>query len=173
MNIEEIIAEAKALTKKREKFYRDRRYLKVVGFLCGKKLLQAESIKKTPNIKVSVKDAVWAANNVEPRILEVLPAAILHFPRSFVDLRHLPETLKEVLECLEQGRTGPAYNGIAFEQLLRWAQYTPSDRRIRPLDSKRVARSFRLTRPTANLLTTKAKAMGVSESSYLSELILK
>lgn len=57
----------------------DLRFKKTIGILKAKGLLQTNlDIPARTGLKIEVKDALWAGRNVEPRILEVLPAAIVH-----------------------------------------------------------------------------------------------
>ena len=58
----------------------DPRYLKVMGFLVAKGFLYInKKIHLNPNGHINLKDAIWAGRLVEPRILEVLPAAYERF----------------------------------------------------------------------------------------------
>jgi hypothetical protein len=54
----------------------DPKYLKVMGFLVAKGFLYTDKkIPLNPNEHINLEDAIWAGRFVEPRILEVLPAA--------------------------------------------------------------------------------------------------
>lgn len=172
MKIQQIIARAKELATKRAELYQDKRYLKVMGLFCGKGLLIVEGIKPTPKAKVSIQDVLWVADKIEPRIIEVLPAALLHFPKNFLAQKFLPKELREIVKKIEEGESGSDYMGIPFQQYLKWAEIPLPDGRVRPLSSKRVSRSFRLTRVAAKLLREKASKMQTSESNYLNEMIL-
>ncbi len=81
----------------------DNRFIKTMGFLKAKGLLDTTlPIHPWPRARIDIADALWAAKYVEPRILEVLPAAILHFPKNFVGIERAPEKLKIILMRIEQ-----------------------------------------------------------------------
>lgn len=121
------------------------RYRRVMGFLVAKGFLTAPDIPPKPSAKVPVTDALWAGEVIEPRILEVLPAALLHFPRSFLSGDGLPDDLTATLRCLRSGvASGAPFRGVPYERLARWTTYQLPDQRTCPLSSRRIARTFRL-----------------------------
>ena len=66
----------------------------------------------------------WVVNNVEPRVLEVLPAALIHYPSAFTNAGKLPEKLKEVIEkILANSEEGPSYGDILYRNMKRWADF--------------------------------------------------
>ena len=94
---------------------RDSRFLKTMGFLVAKNLLKTnrEDIQPRARVKLAIKDVLWAGNNVEPRILEVLPAALIHFPKTFKGLDQLPKELSSIVEQIRRQQTdGPDYKGL-------------------------------------------------------------
>jgi len=53
-----------------------------MGFLVAKGFLYTnKKIPLNPNEHINLKDAIWAGRFVEPRILEVLPAAYERFKK--------------------------------------------------------------------------------------------
>ena len=159
-----------AALKKREEKFKDRRYLSVMSFLCAKGLLHADNIKILRGNQVKIKDALWVAENVEPRVLEVLPAAVLHFPRAFSDYGKMPKEVKDVVTAMKnQGIEGPNLRWVNFQTLKRWGDFATSDRRVRPLSEKRLARTFRLRKETIDQIKKIAQEASVSEGAVIDE----
>jgi len=174
MDYTAVIKQARTLQKKREAYYFDRRCQDTLGFLKAKGLLWTKDIAPRGSAKLAIKDVLWTADNVEPRVIEVLPAAILHFPRSFLRLEHLPQELVDIIEALKAGATtGPHYREIPFAKFKYWTEFKIPDGRVRTLSEKKVACSFRLLPAAAHALEEMAKVRGVSQSSLLSEIILQ
>ena len=57
---------------------------KVLGFLKAKGLLIAPDITPMPSIKLDAQEVYEFALKYEPRVLEVFPAALIHFPSTFL-----------------------------------------------------------------------------------------
>ena len=56
----------------------DRRFRESMGFLVAKGFLKTNfPVPLLPNKRLRLEDVLWAGTHVEPRILEVLPAAVL------------------------------------------------------------------------------------------------
>lgn len=173
MNYTAFIKKAEALQKQRAALYADKRYTKTLGFFQAKGLLWAKNIKPVGGVKLAIKDVLWVAKNIEPRVFEVLPAALLHCPRSFLVQTHLPEEIKQILQALKLGLAqGPSYIGIPFGKFKFWAEFKTKDGRVRALSEKSVARSFRLLPQAARLLEDRAKAEGISQGVMISKIIL-
>ena len=80
MNKRAFIKKITAIAQQDKRRRLDPRYLKVMGFLVAKGFLYInKNIHLNPNGHINVKDAIWAGGFVEPRILEVLPAAYERF----------------------------------------------------------------------------------------------
>ena len=73
----------------------------ILGFFVGKGLLTDPNVEARPSVVLDIKHVLKAAEEVEPRILEVLPAALLHFPRSFKNKRALPKEFLSLLEAIK------------------------------------------------------------------------
>ncbi len=77
MKKEEILKRIVAKAKVDAKMRKEPRFLKVMGFLVAKGFLDVNyPVPRLPNQRLLLEDAIWAGKNVEPRILEVLPAAL-------------------------------------------------------------------------------------------------
>jgi len=140
--LEKIIRAAERDRKRR----RDPRYLETMGFLVAKGFLRTnQALPLLPNKRIAISDAVWAGMKVEPRILEVLPAAVLRLPRHFDleahahgNLFHTVERLRRREEC------GPPLWGMPYEKIKVWVHLRLSDGRVKDMACKKVAKTFRL-----------------------------
>ncbi len=147
---------------------------KVLGFLVAKGFLRAEGVEPRPNAKIFVKDALWVAEHVEPRVLEVLPAAYLHFPRSFVGREDFPDEIARIIKAIRDHRTDlENYRGIRFKDMVRWANHTLPDRRTRPSREIRRNKTLRLKPDVLESLSSIAARTGKTETRIIEDLILR
>ena len=125
---------------------KDVRFKKAIAFLKGKGLLDTNlPIKAGTGTKVELRDIIWAGRMVEPRILEVLPAAILHYRNNFLGFDKLPEELNQVLKAIRNDEAnGPTFEGIPYEKLRHWANIQLKDGRTKPVNEKKVAKFLTL-----------------------------
>ncbi len=145
----------------------------VIGFMVAKGFLIAPQFKPRPNAKLNIKDVLWVAEHVEPRVLEVFAAAYLHFPRAFVGTHALPEELQDIIELIRRGADrGPDYCGIAYHAMRRWAERQPKDRRAKPVGQIKRNKTFRLLPEAIDKLRLLAQAQNVNETEMLEQLIL-
>jgi len=168
--LKRIAAKAKADARKRK----DPRFLQTMGFLVAKGFLYTNfTVPRLPNKKLFLEDALWAGKNVEPRILEVLPAAVLrlgahfHFdPEEHLDLMLVVEALKK------RKANGPEFHGMPYDKMKAWAELELKDRRIKNLEHKKVPRTFRLAPEVLLKLKARAKQEGCTETAYLERKIM-
>jgi len=160
---------AKIDAKKRK----DRRYLDTMSLLVSKGLLRTNmKILPRPNSRISLDDAVWAGINVEPRILEVLPAAVLRLGRHFVFLPERHAGLLEVVACLRLGAvTGPDFMGISYKKLRIWADFPLKDGRVKTVSEKKIMRAYRLRPEIFRKLENMAKQRGCTETEVIENVI--
>ena len=114
MNRAEVLKQIRKRAQADEKNRNDPRFLDTLGFLVAKGFLKTNMpVLLRPNKRLRLDDALWAGEHVEPRILEVLPAAVLRLGRHF-DLnpeRH-PD-LANVVASLRAGETdGKEFRGV-------------------------------------------------------------
>jgi len=124
---------------------RDRRFLDAMGFLAAKGFLDANYVlARQPNRRLLLEEVLWAGQEVEPRILEVLPAAVLRLGAHFdFDAKRFPE-LAPVLNALrKREREGPDFLGVPYAKLRVWADFPLPDRRVNLVSEKKVPRTFR------------------------------
>lgn len=158
--------------RKIKKMKQDRRYLDVVGFLAHKGLLITNREYEYKN-EIGIKDALWAAK-LEPRIMETLPAAFLHFPKSIKDEHNMPKSLQAILEDILNGvEDGPDYKGVKYSDMRRWANMRLKDGRTKPVDQKKRQTNFRLSPKVLHNLERFATNKNLSKTEALEELIMK
>ncbi len=125
---------------------KDPRFTKTIAVLKAKGLLETNlPIVPLPRLRLDINDVIWAGKNVEPRIIEVLPAAILHFPKNFVGLNDAPEEIREIIKRIKDGEEdGLDFAGIEYKKMKYWASMILKDKRTRPTNQKRRSKMFRL-----------------------------
>jgi hypothetical protein len=145
---------------------------KVLGFLVAKGLLISPQFPPCGTAKLTVDDFVKTANDIEPRVLAVLPAAIIHFPKSFLDRRHLPPEVQAVVDAILAGNSsGPELLGVPYEEMNRWAHAKLKDARARPLAKRRVRKTYRLQPEIVASLKKLAKQAKTTETAIIEQLI--
>ncbi len=140
---------------KQNKLHRaDMRFKKTIALLTAKGLLQTnQDIPARTGTKLDLKDALWAGRNVEPRILEVLPAAILHYRANFLSLENIPNELNEVLQAIRNNlEHGPNFEGIEYLKMKNWANLPLKDKRTKPVNEHRQKKTYRLPLKTLKKL---------------------
>ncbi len=168
MNKERLRKKIEAL----EKFKQDPRYQQVMGFLIHKGLLVANREYGFENY-LNIKDALWAAK-IEARIIEVLPAAILHFPKSIVDPESIPKKLQVVLENIKDGsKEGEDYKGLKYADMRKWADIPLKDKRTKPISRKKRQNNFRFRPEVLAKLEEYSKNRGLTKTEALEDLVMK
>jgi hypothetical protein len=168
--LKSIAAKAKADARKRK----DPRFLNVMGFLVAKGFLGANyPLPRLPNKKLFLEDAVWAGKNLEPRILEVLPAAVLRLGAHFDYNPEKHVELAGVIKALKRGDTeGPEFYGVPYAKAKAWIDLPLADGRTKRLGEKKVPRTFRLAPAAARKLKEMAARLGCTETEFLESKIL-
>jgi len=166
------------LARRNEKLRQDPRFLNVMGFLVAKGLLgYNRPITPKPNAKIEVRDAVWAGTHIEPRILEVLPAAFIRFERHFQIRKNPDQDERRLLEIRRaiQGKMEevPPFAEIPFKKFGIWLDFALSDKRTVPVSERKRLKSFRLRPDAIERLTAIAARRKMSEADILEELIGK
>lgn len=126
---------------------KDIRYKRAMGFLIKKGFLKTnDDFEKFYQTKCLVQDFIWAGKNVEPRILEVLPAAIARFPKAFIfgDAKDDIQ-LKKVIEDLRiRNEKGNDFLKIPYGKIKVWMNLSLKDKRTKTSADKKIMKSFRL-----------------------------
>jgi len=169
MDHDKLLRRIRDAAKRDEKRRRDPRYLTTLGFLVAKGFLRTnEPVPLLPNHRIRIDDAFWAGTTLEPRILEVLPAAILRLPKHFDLDRNRHVELHAAVELLRRGETeGPPLWNIEFRKLVPWVSLPLRDRRLKPPAEKRIMKAFRLTPTAISRLQTFAEKLGCDATQAL------
>lgn len=156
----------------KRKKYTDRRYRDAGALLVELGFLVSGDRKQKAPAKMRLDDIRWAGEQVEPRFLAVLPAAILAYPERFSGrVEEWPE-LSDVLLRLQRGeRSGPSLGPIPFAELQRWAKLPLRDRRRKPPAVRKLMRSFRLRPDVVRALAELAKNQRESEAAVIERLV--
>lgn len=173
MNKKALIKGISILAQQDKKRRQDPRYLKVMGFLVAKGFLYInERIPLNPNEHVNLKDAIWAGRFVEPRILEVLPAAYERFKKHFSGDADTISKLEEIINRIKQKDDHSSeFYGISMEKIRPWFFIRLKDRRSKPLDKKKVSKTYRFKPETVDILKRLREQTGQSETEILEKLI--
>ncbi|MGE0526723.1 MAG: hypothetical protein AB7G93_01975 [Bdellovibrionales bacterium] len=146
MKTNEILKKIKAKAEQNKLNREDPRFKKAIGIFKAKGLLQTNlDIPARTGGKIELRDAIWAGKNVEPRILEVLPAAILHHRANFIGIDHLPEELERILKAIRNDvQDGPDFEGVPYQKMKHWANARLKDKRTKPARELRQSKTLRL-----------------------------
>lgn len=156
-----------------ERLIKDSRTMRVLGFLVAKGLLINNQIKTRRAGTFSIEDALWVAKNVEQRVLEVLPAAVLHFPAAIDGKERMPKKLAEVIECIiANKKDGPSFGAINYSNMKRWANHPLKDRRTKPVKEQKKMKSFKLSPAARERLSQLAKQSNQTETAVLENILL-
>jgi hypothetical protein len=140
---------------------RDPRYLAVVGRFVKERLLVVNFPLEQRGEPVAVGDVLWAGE-VEPRLLELVPALIVKRPGLFTSVAPLPDDLARVVAELRRDREPPAFRGIPGRDIHRWLGRVGRRGKV----AARL-KSFRFTPEDQRLLEHLSKQLGVTETEVL------
>jgi hypothetical protein len=162
MNAEQLQLRAQRALAELERKRRDPRYRRVLGRMVGVGLLTTnEDIPKNRAL-LAVSDVLWAGD-VEPRILELLPALLVRRPALFVDDdRAFPDDLVEAVSALRRNAVPADFRGVPGATLHRWLGIVG---RGNKLPSR--LKAFRLQTEDIALLTRLRDELGISETAVL------
>ena len=168
-----IIQKIKEIAQQDKRRRLDSRYLKVMGFLVAKGFLYINGkIILNPNGHINLKDAIWAGRFVEPRILEVLPAAYERFKRHFSGDAETVEKLEQIIDGIKQKSNHKTeFYGISIEKIRPWFFIRLRDGRSNSLDERKVSKTFRFKPETVDKLKKLKDQTGQSETAILEILI--
>jgi hypothetical protein len=173
MTRKELLDKIRKRAQQDEKNRNDRRFLDTMGLLVAKGLLRTNKpVALYPNKRLRVDDAIWAGQHVEPRILEVLPAAVLRLGRHFdLDADKHADLARTVARLRVREDHGDEFQGIPYAKLKVWAEMPLPDRRVKPAAEKKVAKTFRFHPQTVERLQEMAREKRTTETAILESLI--
>lgn len=154
---------------------RDPRFVKTMALLTSRGFLFAnQTFPKIPGLRLKIEDAVWAGLNVEPRILEVLPAIVLRLEKHFDFDPKKHSELANTLEDIRQGKErGRDFLGVPYEKARHWVGFEIRDRRVKPFGEKKILRTYRFKPSTLEKLKKLSAQRGQDETAMIEELISK
>ncbi len=156
-----------------ERLIKDSRTKRVIGFLVAKGLLMHNHFNPRRAGTFSIDDAIWVAKNVEQRVLEVLPAALIHFPAAISGKEKMPQKLHDIVECIIANKdNGPSFNDISYKDMKRWANHPLKDGRTKPLKDQKKMKSFKLSPAACERLNQLAKQLNQSETSVIEKILI-
>lgn len=153
---------------------RDPRFLNTMGFLVAKGFLKTNySLPLTPNRRLVLDDVIWAGQNIEPRILEVLPAAVLrlgkHFdfnPKKHIELNRVIEQLKK------NEKQGDDFFGIPYKKIKIWTEFQLPDKRVKKVTEKKIMKTLRLSPAAQDKLKKTAELRKCTETEVIENFLL-
>jgi hypothetical protein len=173
MNNKALIEKINILVQQDEQRRLDPRYLKVMGFLVAKGFLHTNlKIPLNPNAHINLEDAVWAGRFVEPRVIEVLPAAYERFKKHFSGDAATIEKLEQIIDCIQQQDNHEIdFYGMSIDKIKPWFFIRLRDGRSKSLDNRKVSKSFRFKPETVDILKSLKDQTGKSETEILESLV--
>jgi hypothetical protein len=166
MNNLTLIKKAKSKYRQFGKRKNSKRYRKVIGKFVHARLLQHNQIPPSA-AKISIEDAIRAAE-LEPRILELLPAIICKKPGFFKKPLKLPEDLNEIVNLIRKGKTPPDYRGIKAKQYMQWLE------RIGHKGKKTsLLKTYRFSLDDITLLNSIKEKTGLPETEIIRQALRK
>lgn len=173
MKNKELLKKIKAAAASDQIKRKDPRYLRAMAFLTKKGFLRAnKSFENWYVGKLFVGDAIWAGKHLEPRILEVLPAAVIRLPKEIKLDDKVPDELHKAVKALEDKKgKGPDFFGIKYEKYRTWLELNLKDKRTKPASEKKIMRSFRLSPEAIKKLKLRQEETGLSGSDLIESLL--
>ena len=173
MNKKALIKKINKLAQQDKKRRLDPRYLKIMGFLVAKGFLYInQKIPLNPNRHINLNDAIWAGRFVEPRILEVLPAAYERFKRHFSGEADTVENLEQIINYIKQKNNHKIdFYGISIEKIKPCFFIRLRDGRSKSLDKRKVSKTYRFKPETVDILNSLKDQTGQTETEILEKLI--
>lgn len=144
----------------------------VLGFFVAKGFFQIGGVAPKPLAKLDIALVLEVGRRYDRRLLEALPAAIIHFPRTFTNHAALSLAMQAAIKELSRGKsTGPAADGIPYDAMMGWLRRPLTDKRVRPVSARRVMKSFRFRPEVLQRLKTQAKESGLTETEFIERIL--
>ncbi len=153
-------ARAKRSYARIQRLRRDPRYARVLGKFKAAALLETDQVEANSD-RITISDALWAGQ-LEPRILELLPALVIKKPSLFEDVSALPDDLSAAVRSLRRAEVPAPFRGIPGADLQRWL---PRVGHRNKLPSR--LKSFRFRPDELALLQRLSQHLGLSETDTL------
>jgi|GEM_PF-652993 len=175
MNRDELLKKIKQKARLDARNRLDPRFRQTMGFLVAKGFLQTNfELQKLPNQRIRIEDAIWAGKNVEPRILEVLPAAVLRLEKHFDLNKEIHKELARVVTQLRDGvEAGDKFCEIPYQKLRAWVNISLRDGRTKIPGEKKIMKTFRLSPRAVEVLEQASRDSGLSVTEVLEKKIVE
>ena len=176
MNQKKLIRDIKKSAAQDRKNRNDIRYKNAVAFLTKKGFLKTNQHFAQVRLgRLKLSDFIWAGKKVEPRILEVLPAAVARLPRAFI-IDNDEDTialLKTVYDLKSNSEVGSDFLNIPYNKLKVWMNIILNDKRTKVFDEKKKLVTFRLSSAAILKIKEIATKENQSEANVIESLLLK
>ena len=140
---------------------RDARFQQVMGRFVHDGLLVTNREFQSDKSVLNVADVLWAGE-LEPRLLELLPALIVKRPSMFVTVADVPPDLREVVQSLRRDVIPNDFRGIPGADVHRWLRRVGHRGKV-PSRLK----SFRFKPADQRLLERLSNELGISETDVI------
>lgn len=161
MKLEQVKKRAKLKAALVARKKQDPRYKEVLGRLRQEGFIFAPQIAATRS-HPTIDDALWVGE-IEPRVLELLPAIILRRKKIFLPVRELPEDLKAAINGLRRANASVVFRGVPPEKYAAW------EAKVRKRGSKKLAQAkqFRFQEEDLKYLAKLKKHWALNETDVL------
>lgn len=164
MNPEDIIKRAQKKAGQLKKLKVDPRVTHVLGKYKSEGWIQAPGIKEVQG-GVYLDDVLWVGENVEPRVLELLPAILLKKPRT-IHFKELPEDLRDAINQLKKNKLTGNFRGIPLTDCYQWISYVGRKNKY-----PTITMSYRFKKSDYELLNQLSKKLKKTKSAVIREAL--
>jgi hypothetical protein len=122
VNQKKYLEKIKKVSQRNSELRADPRFQTTMSLLVEKKLLMSnQTFFRWNTAKLKLADAIWAGQTLEPRILEVLPAAFAQFEDCFEYTDEEATELRNIISHFQGNKDrGPEFRGISYEKMRKW-----------------------------------------------------
>jgi hypothetical protein len=139
----------------------DPRFKRVMGRYVQAGLLQTNEPFAPYRKPLRVADVLWAGE-VEPRMLELLPALLIKKPALFIDAQDIPADLELAVRALRRNRVPEPFRGVDGAALLKWLPLVGHKHKV-PSQLK----AFRMQKDDLELLERLQRQLGGTQTMVL------
>lgn len=157
----QLVERARRRLAREQRLRRSARFRRVVGRFANDGLLLVNYDVPRHVESLRVEDVLWAGQ-LEPRLLELLPALIIKRPSMFRGLSELPDDLCTCVSALRRDKEPPDFRGIPGQSVRRWLKRVGRRGKVPAL-----LKSFRFTPEDQRLLAHLAAELSVSETEVI------
>jgi hypothetical protein len=105
-------------------------------------------------------------------VLAVLPAALIHFPRAFLDRETLPQQIKIIIQAIADDLDdGPDLFHVSYGELKRWANSKLKDKRTKPAKERKTRKTYRFSPDVVAKVEKVSTQKKVTETALLEKLV--